>query len=146
LRTSEPVLVLVDQHRKNDDYADHDEFPERIDVDEYEPEFDHGDDERADQRADDIARAAKETRAADHNRRDRIEQHGLACVCRAGGEACRVDDAAYRGEGRRDEIDREQMAAHVDARAHRRLRIAASRIGILIKSGLREHEMHDDEQ
>src|SRR4051812_8893189 len=48
----EAFLGLVDEHRQHDDGPDRDELPERIHVDEDQPELDDRDDQRADQRAD----------------------------------------------------------------------------------------------
>src|SRR5579883_1275228 len=40
----QPALALVDQDRDDDDHADRDELPERLDIDEDEPILDDGDD------------------------------------------------------------------------------------------------------
>src|SRR5262245_46828699 len=76
----EATLGLVDQHGDDDHGADRDELPERLDIDEDEPVLDDGNDERAGYRTQDRARAAEQAGAADHDRRDRIEQQRFACL------------------------------------------------------------------
>src|SRR5690242_20466761 len=87
----QPLLALVDHHRDDDDDADRDELPERLDIDEHQAELDHRDDQRADHRADDGAGAAEQAGAADHHGGDRIEQQRLARLGGAGGEAGGVE-------------------------------------------------------
>ena len=50
---------LVDQHRDDDDDADGDELPERLDVDEDQPVLDDGDDQGAGDRAEDRCRSRR---------------------------------------------------------------------------------------
>src|SRR5271169_4797017 len=91
------ALRLVDQHRHDDDRADGDELPERLDVDEHESVLDDGDDQRAGDRSPDRARPAEQARAADDDRGDRVEQQRFASLRRAGGEPAGVHRASQAG-------------------------------------------------
>src|SRR6185369_14869788 len=63
--SDEAALELVDQHGDDDDGADGDELPERLDVDEHQPVLDDGDHQCAGDRAPDRAGAAEQAGAAD---------------------------------------------------------------------------------
>ena len=61
-------LQLVDQDGDDDDDADHDELPDGINIQDDQPGLQDGDNERADDRAHDIALATEEVGAADDDR------------------------------------------------------------------------------
>ena len=139
---SEPPLALVDQHRDDDDHADGDELPERLDVDEHQAVLDDGDDESAGDGAGDGARAAEQAGAADDHGGDRIEEQRLARLRRAGREAAGIEDAGKAGADRREQIELDRQALDVDAGAQRRGAVGAEGIGVLAEAGLRQHVVH----
>src|SRR5690348_1772500 len=93
----ETALGLVDQDRDDDDRADGDELPERLDIDEDETVLDDRDDQGSCDRAPDRARTAEQAGAADHDRGDRIQQQWLARLGGTGREAAGIEDARDTG-------------------------------------------------
>src|SRR5208337_640560 len=138
------ALGLVDEHRNDDDDADRDELPERLDIDKDETVLDDGDDERAGDRAPNRARSAEQAGAADDDRRDRIEQQRLAGLGSAGGEAAGVHRSRDAGHDRREQIDLQRQPLDVDPGAVRRRLAGAERVSVLTEARLRQHVMQDE--
>ena len=67
------------------------------------------DDQRADDGAENRARAAEQRRAADHHRRDGIQQQRVASVRGAVGEARRVHEARDRRQHGGQHVDPEDV-------------------------------------
>src|SRR6478735_462220 len=76
--STEPALRLVDKDGNDDDDADGDELPERLDIDEDQPVLDDRDHQRTGDRAENGAGAAEQAGAADDHGRDTVEQQRLA--------------------------------------------------------------------
>src|SRR4029079_5636671 len=81
----------VDRHRGQEDQAGDDELRARAEAEQPEPVVDRGDDQRAEHRGLDVAAPAEQRRAADHWRRDRVQEDRAAA-------RVRVDRAQARGE------------------------------------------------
>src|SRR5271170_4780718 len=137
------TLSLVDEHRDDDDNADGDELPERLDIDEDQTILDDRNDERAGDRASDCARAAEQARASNDHGRDRVEQQGFASLGRAGREAAGVHGARNARHHRREQIDSERQPFDVDAGAVCRRLTGTERVGVLAKARLRKDVMQD---
>ena len=119
---------------------------------EVDPVRERRDHQRAHQRADHAAAAAEEARAADHGRRDRVEQDRPAAGVQVDGVQPRGEDhAAEAGHRPGDHEDDQPDVPHVDARATGRLGVPADGVdvtaeGRALRDPRPEHEQDDHEQ
>ena len=91
--------------RDQDHHADHHQLVEGVDRVQVERVADHADRERADERIADMAAPARERRAADDHRRDRVELGEVAERRRAGVRLARGDEPADRGHQAAQDVD-----------------------------------------
>src|SRR5689334_14822500 len=89
---------LVEIHGDDQDGADSDLLPERLDTDDDEAVLEHGGDEDAEDGPEDRPDAAEETGAADDHGGDRVEVVGAVPSDRGGAEAGEVHEAGEAGQ------------------------------------------------
>src|SRR3984957_7707880 len=140
----EAPLSLVDQHRNDDDNADGDKLPERLDVDEDQTVLDDRDDEGAGGGGRGRARTPEQARTPNDHGRDGVEEQGFAGLGRASGEAARVHCARNARHHRRQKINSERQPFDIDAGAVCRRLAGAERVGVLAKARLRKDIMQDE--
>src|SRR3954452_24079607 len=144
--TLEPEAVERD--RADDHQALDDELPDVRDAEQHEAVGQHGDDQRADQRAPDRADAADEAGAAQDHGRDGVELVGLADLEAVGGEQARRDHhPAQAGEEARGAVDEEQDRPDLDAGEPRRRRVAAHGVDAHAQHrAVQDEPRHDDDE
>src|SRR5438105_15755518 len=124
----------VERHGGEEDDPGGDELHRVGVADEVDAVRDHPDDQPAEERAADPSAAAEEADAADHRRRDRVEQDRAA----AGRRVDRVqprgeDDPAESGHRARDHEDEDPDELDVDAGPAGGLGVAADRVDVAAK-------------
>ncbi len=94
----------------------------------------------------DAAAAAEEAGAADHHRRDRVEQEVVELVLLRAAE---IGDAEHAGDARadrRDDHHRGDDQLDVDAGIFRRLAVAADHVDVAAEARVGQHEMADEQE
>jgi hypothetical protein len=102
------------------------------------------DDQRSDDRAEDLAAAAEQAGAPDHHGRDRVEVVGDARGGRRGPEPAHDQDAVDAGQQARDRVDLHQMALPSKPGPDRGLPAVADGVGVGAVPGLGQGEAGDD--
>src|SRR3954471_5647400 len=108
-----------------------------------QPVVENGDDQGADDRADDRALAAGQRRAADDHRGDRLKLVAETRPRLGGREARRDHHAGQAGEQAGQRVDGDLPPAHADSRQRRRRLVATNRVRVPPEDGLVEYDGGD---
>src|SRR5690348_8679240 len=139
--------LLVDVDGGDEDGADHDLLPERLDADDHEPVLQRGRDEHADDAAEDGPVAAEQAGAADDHAGDDAQVGGGLPADRGRLEERQVEPAAEAGQQAGQGVDHDQVAADLQAGPPARLGVGAERVGMQPEPGPVQQddpEHHDD--
>src|SRR4051812_42118321 len=142
------VAIAVERHGADDDQALDDQLPDLADIHQDQAVGQHGDDQRADQRAEDGPDAADEAGAAQDDRGDRVQLVAHAQLGAVGGEgAGGGHDAGKAGQQTRHAVDEHQHGPDLDARQPGRVRVAADAVDPDAQHGPAQDEpAHRDHQ
>ena len=137
---------LVDVDGDDQDRADGDLLPERLDADDDEAVLQHGRDEQPDDGAEDRSDAAEQRRAADDDGGDDVEVGLRLTGDRRGAELGERQDPGHAGEQPGDRVDLDQVPVDLEADAARRLLVRADRVRVTAEPrAVQDHGAHDDE-
>src|SRR6266571_9519149 len=128
-----PLLVDIDGGDEDD--ADHDLLPERLDADDHEPVLQRGRDEHPDDAAEDGPVAAEQAGAADDHAGDHAEVGRGLPADRGRLEERQVEPAGEAGQQAGQGVDHDQVAADLNAGTPARLGIRAERVGVQPEPG-----------
>src|SRR6266704_1587923 len=140
-----PLLVDVDGGDEDD--ADHDLLPERLDADDHEPVLQRGRDEHPDDAAEDGPVAAEQAGAADDHPGDHAQVGRGRPADRGRLEERQVEPSAEAGQQPGQGVDHDQVAADLQPGPPPRLGVRAERVGVQPEPGpVQQHdpEHHDD--
>src|SRR5271166_2530099 len=123
-------ILFLHEDRADDDEPFHQELHVGIDVLELQDVGEQAEDEHADECACEAAAPTHQTRAADDDRRDRVELEAGAGVRLALPVLRDEEDGRHAGEQARNDIRRELDLRHLDARKLSRLGVAADGVDV----------------
>src|SRR5581483_10407391 len=140
-----PLRIDVDDERDEEDEAADQDLQERVDLDVIEAVIEDAEDEQPDDRVADAAAPAEQAGAADHHRRDRVEEEGVELVLLGAAE---IGDGEHAGDARadrRDDHHRGEDGLDVDAGIFGGLAVAADHVHVAAEARVGEDEMRDEE-
>src|SRR5581483_5930917 len=103
---AQPLRIDVDDERDEEDEAADQDLQERVDLDVIEAVIEDAEDEQPDDRVADAPAPAEQAGAADHHRRDRVEEEGVELVLLGAAEIGDGELFGYSYGDRRDDHHR----------------------------------------
>ena len=136
---------LVDVDGGDEDGADGDALPERLDADDHEAGLQDGRDEQADDGAEDGAFAAEDGGAADDHGGDDVEVGQRLAGDGGGAELGQRQDGPEAGHQPGERVDQDQVPVDLDADPAGGPLVGADGVGVPAELGLVQDDPADDQ-